>query len=179
MSRICVVDLETTGFKSEKGHRIIEFCGQLWDVPSRTMLREVSTLVQPLRDIPAEASRVNGIFLEDLIAAPLWEKVAPVVNALLSKADCLVAHNLNFDGPFMGLELIRVGITPPDIQTYCTMQNGRWATANGKSPKLAELCWALNVPYDPALAHRASYDVTCTAQALWKGIDAGFYNLPT
>ncbi len=58
------------------------------------------------------------------------------------------------------------------------MKNGRWATANGKNPKLGELCWALQVDYDPALAHAAEYDVQKTAECLWRGVDAGLYKLP-
>lgn len=175
---IAICDLETTGFKADKGHRIVEICVQAWDVDSRTMARELSTLVQPLREIPADASNVHGLYTEDLVDAPLWEKVAPIASLMLSKCKVFVAHNVDFDSVFLGQELIRVGAAVPDIETFCTMQNGRWATANGKTPKLSELCWALSVPYDAADAHRASYDVTKTAQCLWAGIDAGFYKLP-
>ena len=178
MPIICGADLETTGFKQEKGHRIVEFCAQLWDSDTRTLLRNFNLRVNPLRDIPADASRVHGIFLEDLHDAPTWEKAAPLVRGILSKAELLVCHNIGFDAPFMGLELVRAGLTPPDIQTFCTMENGRWATGNGKVPKLGELCWALEVDYRPEDAHAAEYDVQKMMECLWKGVDAGYYNLP-
>lgn len=172
-------DLETTGFKAEKGHRIVEVCFQLWDTDKRAKVREFSSLINPLRSIPQDASNVHGIYLEDLHHSPTWEKVAPAISKMLSVSKVFVAHNVGFDGPFMGHELARVGAAIPDIDTFCTMLNGRWATGNGKNPKLAELCWALEVPFNKDEAHRASYDVDAMMQCLWKGIDAGMFILPT
>jgi DNA polymerase-3 subunit epsilon len=178
MPIITVADLETTGFKQEKGHRIIEFCGSMYDYATRTKLRTYTIRINPLRDIPADASRVHGIFLEDLHEAPTWEKVAGLVSGILAKSSVMVNHNVDFDAPFIGLELARVNAKVPDIQTFCTMKNARWATANGKNPKLGELAWALGVDYDPAKAHAAEYDVDVTAQCLWAGIDRGYFRLP-
>lgn len=173
-----VIDTETTGFRPDKGHRLVEFSASLYDLATRQKLRNYTIQINPLRDIPADASKVHGIYLEDLHDAPTWEKVAPFVSKLLHKTDLMVAHNLAFDAHFIGEELIRVGQPVPNIATFCTMENGRWATGTGKSPKLAELCWALNVDYDPAKAHRAEYDVDCTAAALFAGLDQGYFTLP-
>jgi len=178
MPIVTIGDTETTGFSAAKGHRFVEVCFGMYDLETRRELRMFNVLINPLRDIPADASRVHGIFLEDLHNAPTWDKVAPLVNGVLNKSDVFVAHNTGFDAPFIGEELMRVGITPKDIPLFCTMENGRWATANGKNPKLQELCWALDVDYDPAKAHRASYDVSRTAECLWKGIDLGYFKLP-
>lgn len=179
MTIITVADTETTGFRSDKGHRIIEFCAAMFDLESRQHLRTYTFRINPLRDIPADATRVHGIYLEDLVDAPTWEKTAPLVNKILTKTDLFVAHNCEFDATFIGEELLRVGIAPPDVPMFCTMKNGRWATPNGKNPKLGELCWALQVEYDPAKAHAAEYDVQKTAECLWRGLDARLYSLPT
>lgn len=175
---VSVADLETTGFYQHKGDRIIEWCFQLYDYDSRALLRTFTERVNPLRDIPAGASKVHGIYIEDLANAPTWEQSAPKVAAILQKTDCMVCHNLGFDGPFMVAELMRIGQPVKNVQTYCTMENARWATGTGKIPKLSELAWSLGVDYDPAKAHAAEYDVSVTAQCLWKGIDAGYFHLP-
>lgn len=179
MTRIIAVgDTETTGFRADKGHRIVEWCFQLYDYDTRNLLRTYTQKVHPMREIPADASAVHGIYIEDLVDAPKWEQSAPLVAGILSKAQVFVAHNVDFDAPFIGEELLRVGQPIPNVELFCTMRNSRWATATGKNPKLAELCWALEVDYDPSQAHRAEYDVERTAACLWKGIDLGYYTLP-
>lgn len=45
------------------------------------------------------------------------------------------------------------------------MENGRWATYDGKSPKLGELCFALGIEYDEGSAHAAETG-TCSATSL-------------
>lgn len=180
MTRIIATgcDLETTGFQASKGHRIVEICLSMWDVAARIKLRHWTFRVNPLRDIPAAASNVHKIYTEDLVDAPTWEKVAPAVNAVLQKTDLLVCHNVGFDGPFLGEELLRVGQRPPNVPTFCTMENARWATGTGKNPKLAELAWALKVPFDPNEAHAADYDVDAMMKCLWSGMDRGLFKLP-
>ncbi len=178
MTILIGTDTETTGFSAAKGDRIIEICLGMWELESRTKLREFSFRINPLRDIPEKATAVHGIRIEDLRDCPAWEKVAPAIRAVLAKGDILVAHNVAFDAPFIGEELIRVGQPVPDIKTFCTMSNGRWATPTGKNPKLGELCWALEVDYDPSQAHGAGYDVDVMMQCLWKGIDRNLFQLP-
>ena len=113
-----------------------------------------------------------------LIGKPKWKDVADDILARLEKANVLVAHNFAFDGAFIASELIGADKHVPLTPSYCTMENGRWATFNGKLPKLAELCFALGVDYDPQAAHAADYDTDVTAQCLFKGIDRGFFQLP-
>lgn len=175
---LCGLDTETTGFRADKGDRIVEICMSLWDLETRKKVRHWDFRVNPLREIPAAASQVHGIYTQDLVDAPTWEKVAPAVNAILGKSTVMIAHNIKFDAPFIGAELLRVGQQPPDIKTFCTMENGRWATPNGKVPKLGELCWALEVEYDPLKAHSAGYDVDVMMQCLWKGMDRGLFQIP-
>lgn len=178
MRLIAGCDLETTGLSQEKGHRIIEICVQLWDVDSRQRKLDFTQRVNPMRTIDPKAEAVHGISLADLVDEPTWEEVAPKIGKILKHSQLLVAHNMEFDGPFMGAELLRVGEPIPDIQSFCTMAEGRWACASGKMPKLSELCWSLNVPFDADSAHAASYDVERMMQCLFKGIDLGLYTLP-
>lgn len=176
--RITVLDTETTGLEQSQGHRIIEVCMKLYDSESRTCLKTLVQRINPQRSIEPAAQAVHGIALSELLTCPTWDTVAPTIQKWLKVTDLLVAHNMSFDGPFVALELMRVGLEVPNVESFCTMENARWATDLGKLPTLRELCFALRVPYDEALAHAAEYDVDRTAQCLFAGIDRGFYTLP-
>ena len=90
----------------------------------------------------------------------------------------MIAHNADFDAPFIAYELLRVGQpVNQDMEVFCTMQSGRFATPLGKPPRLSELCWALGVPFNSEDAHRAIYDVDRMMEALMVGIQAGYFDL--
>ncbi|MCG5512799.1 exonuclease domain-containing protein [Ectothiorhodospira shaposhnikovii] len=174
-----MIDTETTGLHQEKGDRIIEIALVEYDLETAKQVDQYVQRIHPLRSIDPKAQEVHGIGIEDLVGCPTWEKVAPEVHARLSRLDLLIAHNMGFDGPFIGLELLRVGMTPPALQSFCTMESARWATPMGKLPTLKELCFALSVPYDESAAHAALYDVQKTAECLFRGLARGFYTIET
>ena len=176
--KIVVLDTETTGLEAEKGHRLIEVALFTFDFATRALLDKYVQRIDPERSIDAKAQEVHGISYSELVGQPKWEAVAPEVYQRMNDADLAIAHNVGFDLPFICLELARVGQPIPNVETLCTMDRGRWATFDGKSPKLMELCFALGVPYDPKLAHAAEYDVLRTADCLWAGLDRGWYKLP-
>lgn len=134
--------------------------------------------INPKRPINSAAQAVHGISSAMLVGCPTWEEIAKDVFKILRDSNCLIAHNFGFDGPFIFGELLRVGLPVPSTDSYCTMENGRWATFNGKSPKLEELCEALGVNYDGAAAHAADYDTEVLAQCFLKGLDRGAFELP-
>lgn len=176
--RVCIVDTETTGLEVDKGHRIIEIAMHNYSLETEVLVDSYVARINPLRPIDPGAEAVHGISLSDLLTEPTWEDVAPAVQSMLARCDTVVAHNADFDIPFVAVELMRVGLEVPNIETFCTMLNARWATPLGKSPSLKELAFALRVPYDPSKAHGASYDVEVTAACLFEGIRRGFYKLP-
>ena len=181
--KIASIDLETTGLKQAKGDRIIEialitanmssdFTG--WNIDGELSL---NTLVNPRRPIPEKITEITGLKDDDVADAPYWEDVAPKVVEVLKEVDLLIAHNMDFDGPFLGEELLRVGQAVPNVETFCTMQEGRWATGNGKVPSLGELCWTCGVHYgtDKGSAHRAKYDASRTLHCFIYGIQNRYY----
>jgi len=174
------VDVETTGLDQAKGDRIIEVAMVSVEVVGDRYIPKHKFVqrIDPQRPIHPDALAVHGINYSELIGCPTWDAVAPKVQDMLSKTDLLVAHNMDFDGPFIAGELLRVGLTPPNLQTFCTMTNARWATPTGKLPKLQELCFSLAVDYDPAKAHAAEYDVLVMLQCLKRGVKRRFFQLP-
>lgn len=178
MPLITCLDTETTGVNQQKGDKIIEIALLTYDLESRELANRYVQRIDPDRPIDPGAQAVHGISSDMLLGCPKWEDVADEVHRILSASKCLVAHNFGFDGPFIAGELLRIGKTVPLVSSFCTMENGRWATFNGKSPKLAELCFALSVNYDSSAAHAADYDTEVLAECLFKGIDRNFFSLP-
>lgn len=176
--RIVGGDTETTGFEAPEGHRIVEIALRVYDSTTRKLVDSFISRIDPERNIPAAAQAVHGISYEELVGQPKWDDIAPKVFQLLDSCDVMVFHNMGFDAPFIGHELLRVGQQLPRALPYCTMENARWACPDGKYPRLEELCFALGVPFDRASAHGAEYDTDKMMECLWAGIDRGFYTLP-
>lgn len=173
------IDIETTGLKQEDGERIIELCLITYDMddPERKPILNYTQRINPRKAINARAQMVHGIALSDLAREPLWSDVAPTISDHLFDVDILIAHNMAFDGPFVAAELVRADQDIPDIQSFCTMEEGRWSTATGKKPSLRELCFACEVEYIPEEAHRAEYDVLKMMDCFFIGLDQGFYDV--
>lgn len=170
------IDIETTGLLSAD-HRIVEVYIGLWK--DGTLVWEYNQRIDPKRSIGADAQRVHGISASDLIGKPTWEEVAATIKGVLERADAYVWHNGDeFDGPFIDMELARVGLVMPKRPAIDTMQQGIWASPDGKKPRLGELAFACGVDYDPSKAHAADYDVNIMMDSYFRGVDWGFFQRP-
>jgi len=171
------IDLETTGLL-QPDHRIIEVYIGLWRGDKRIF--EFNQRIDPQRSISADALRVHGIDIGQLQGKPTWDEVAPNVVKVLSKADIFVWQNGDeFDGPFLEMELKRVGLSLPKKPAIDTMKHGVWATPDGKKPNLGELCFACGIEYDPTKAHAADYDVEVMMAAYRAGKSWGYFEAGT
>jgi DNA polymerase-3 subunit epsilon len=171
------IDLETTGLKAEEGHRITEIALVLVELRDGkfTPRGKFSTLINPKRSIPDFIQGLTGITPVMVSGSPTWEELSPKISKILTKVDCLIAHNIGFDAPFLAVELVRVGEEIPNVETYCTMDNGRFATALGRVPKLSKLCEVLDVEFNAEDAHRAIYDTEKLAEAFISGFNQGVF----
>jgi DNA polymerase-3 subunit epsilon len=176
--KIIGLDTETTGLEQSKGHKIIEIAMLTYELETQELVDRFVMRFDPERSIDPGAQAAHGISYTELVGEPKWEDKAEEIAKRMSTADLLVAHNMGFDGPFLAAEFLRIGIEVPDVHSLCTMENARWACPDGKLPRLGELCFALNVPYDPAKAHGADYDTTVTMDCFFRGLARGFYQLP-
>ena len=176
--KVIVLDTETTGLNQEKGARIIEIGLLEYDLEAKTLVDAWVQRIDPECPIEPQAQAVHGIAYEELVGCPTWADVAAEIAERMGRVNLLVAHNKGFDGPFIAGELNRVGIEVPPTESFCTMENARWACPDGKLPRLGELCFALGVEYDKAKAHAARYDIERTAECFFRGLDRGFYKLP-
>uniref|UniRef100_A0AAU6W069 DNA polymerase III subunit epsilon n=1 Tax=Pseudomonas phage Nican01 TaxID=3138540 RepID=A0AAU6W069_9CAUD len=180
---VTIGDTETTGLKQEDGHRIIEVALSVWAFNTltgekRKLGKPYIQRINPERPIDAGAEAVHKISLADLRGKPKWKQVAPIVSKILSRTDIFIAHNAAFDAPFLALELLRVKEPMPNFDVYCTMENGRKATAMGKVPNLGELAYACGFEYDTDAAHSALYDTELLENCYWVGVERGLFKSP-
>lgn len=172
------LDIETTGLNYEKGDRIIEIALSVYQTDTRQNVYRYEQRFNPKVPINPDAERVHGISMSDLMGKPEFREHAGTVQSILAQCNYVIIHNAGFDAPFVLNELMLCGLAlPPTVQVYCTMENARSVTPNGKLPALQELAWAMEVEYDVAKAHGALYDVDVMMACFWKGVDYGIYRL--
>jgi DNA polymerase-3 subunit epsilon len=170
-------DTETTG-KNEPEHRFVEATIMDFDLSTGQHIDTWTRRFNPMRRIDAKALAVHGITLDELAAEPTFDLLAPELIERLNRGALTCAHNGDFfDFPFTIRELIRVGHPYTFRRTFDTMTAGRWATGNGKIPTLGELCRSLDVPYDPAKAHSAEYDVSVMAACFFEARRLGYWQI--
>ncbi|HOX26847.1 MAG TPA: 3'-5' exonuclease [Candidatus Krumholzibacteria bacterium] len=99
-------DLETTGTDPAKD-RIVQIA--LVRVEPDGGRRTFTTLVNPQRPIPAEATAVHGIRDEHVRAAPSFSQIRAEVEEFLAGADLVGFNALNFDLPLLEAEIRREG----------------------------------------------------------------------
>ena len=110
--RSVLFDTETTGLDPLNGDRMIEIaCLELErDLPTGRCFHR---LIDPDRDIPADATRIHGFSRADLMGKPLFGDIVDELLEFLGD-DPLVAHNAPFDFGFLDMELGRLRFPPLD-----------------------------------------------------------------
>jgi len=159
-------DLETTGL-SAKRDRIIEIGAIRFDNQCQEVAR-FSTLVNPQRKIPAEATKVNGI-TDDMV------KDAPTIDAALADflsflgdgVVTLVAHNAPFDMSFLEEALNHQSM--PLTAGYADTLAIAKKTFKLSSYSLESLC--NHIGYNNKNAHRAVSDADAVDAVLMECID--------
>lgn len=110
--REIVLDTETTGFKPEEGHRLVEI-GCLELVNHVQTGNRFHVYINPERPVPPEAAAVHGLTDEFLADKPVFETVAAEFVAFIGDSP-LVIHNAAFDMKFLRWELKLLGY--PDLK---------------------------------------------------------------
>ncbi len=169
------VDLETTGIPSETvSHAIVEggYCDVAGARGSEVVLDPWSSLCNPGRPIPAEASAVHHIRDVDVEGAPPPDKVCA---AIATGGDYVVAHKADFEKLFFG------GGDRPWIDTWkCALRVWPDAPAHKLQVLRYWLKFDDDALFDRTLAepaHRAGPDAYCCAFLLLKLLEAATVDL--
>ena len=157
-STVLAVDTETTGMKPAEGHRLVEVAHVA--VTDGVLAGEWSSLVNPARPIPPDATRVHGIRDDMVASAPSIASVGQTLRAACGDL-ALVFHNAPFDLPFL-IQLFREAGAPPLMNPIIdTLGLARGLFGTG-SNALGALATRLQLP--PETAHRALGDTRTTAR---------------
>ena len=171
--RILILDTETTGL-DWRAENIIELAMLPVDVDLHTgqpvgVVEVYEDFEDPGRPIPSEIVKLTGITDHDVKGQKLNEVK---INAMVERADLIVAHNAGFDRPFVEnrLEVFE------HKAWACSFAGINWKAQGLGSAKLEFLCSELGWFYD---AHRAQVDCHALLRVLSSNLKTQPDDLPT
>lgn len=164
MSRLIVLDTETTGIEPSEGHRIIEIgCTEIVD---REIIEsnEYHQYIQPER-LVGDSERIHGIKDSFLKNKPKFEEIAEEFLEYIEGAT-LVIHNAPFDLGFLNHELQRMGVEQT-IEDNCTIIDSLEISKQqrpGGMHNLDALCRRFEIDASARTVHGALLDAQILAQ---------------
>jgi DNA polymerase III subunit epsilon len=117
MIRQVILDTETTGLETSRGHRIIEI-GCVEVINRRITNNHFHQYIQPDREIDAGAFDVHGISSEFLSDKPKFSEISKEFIEYIDGAE-LVIHNAPFDIGFIDSEFSRLNPAGPVTEQIC------------------------------------------------------------
>lgn len=160
-TQLVVLDVETTGFRPDEGHEIVELAAQ--KILRDQVLEEFHALVRASRPLDPEVIRIHGI-TDELLAlegkAP--QDVFPAFVTFIG-GRTLVGHNIAFDLGFLNAHLMRLGLAKLANPTIDTIEVAKRLLIL-PSYSLEKVAQYLKVPQPEA--HRALADVNTTREVL-------------
>jgi len=160
--RQIVLDTETTGLDPLTGDRVIEVAAvELFNLlPTGEAFHSV---IDPERDIPAEASRIHGFTNGDVAGKLKFAEIADQLLKFLGDAD-IIAHNAPFDFGFLDAELFRCQRPPLDRRRMIDSLAMAKTRFPGMPNNLDALCRRLGVDNSMRGNHNAVLDCQLLAQ---------------
>mgnify|MGYP002841482510 FL=1 len=163
MERLIVLDTETTGIRTEEGHRIIEV-GAVQILNREITDTEFHKYVQPNKPV-GDSVNIHGITDKFLINKPQFNQISSELLSFIEGAT-LVIHNAPFDLGFLNNELQINGINKK-IEDRCqiidTLQLSK-EQRPGTMHNLDALCRRFGVDTSARTRHGALLDAQILAQ---------------
>ncbi len=158
MSRLIVLDTETTGLETSEGHRIIEIgCVEMQN--RRLTHNNFHHYLQPDRLIDAGAMEVHGITNEQLVEMPRFAEIADEFYHYIKGAE-LIIHNAPFDVGFLEHEYQLLG-RDVKLSSICKVTDSLAMARKmypGQRNNLDALCKRLGVNNSNRTLHGALLD---------------------
>jgi DNA polymerase-3 subunit epsilon len=162
MTRQLVLDTETTGLEAREGHRVLEVA-VIEIVNLMPTGRHFHRVIDPERDIPADASRIHGFTSADVEGKPKFGEILDELEAFLGE-DPIIAHNARFDFAMLDAELERCGRAPLSRTRMVDTLEVAKKRFPGMPNSLDALCRRLGVDNSMRTSHNALLDVQLLAQ---------------
>ncbi|USS89915.1 helicase C-terminal domain-containing protein [Fructilactobacillus cliffordii] len=160
-SKYAVVDMETTGTDLRRDDRIIQFSVSF--VQNGKISSTFSTYVNDGVAIPREITELTGIDQTTIKTAPSFDQLAPQIYQML-RGTVFVAHNVNFDFPFLNHHLERVGFPSLEIEAIDTVTLSQIFFPTLTSYRLSDLSAHFQIQHQHP--HSSASDADATAQLL-------------
>jgi DNA polymerase-3 subunit epsilon len=161
MTRIAVIDFETTGMSPTLGDRATEVAIVLLE--RGQVVDRFQSLMNAGVYIPSFITQLTGITNLMVATAPRAEQVMADAARFVGEAP-MVAHNASFDRRYWQAELALAGLAAPQ-PFACTVLLSRRLYPEATSHKLGALVQRLRLPQTGA-AHRAMVDAEMAAALL-------------
>jgi DNA polymerase-3 subunit epsilon len=182
MSRLIVLDTETTGLSAENGDRVIELgCVELFN--RKLTGNDLHFYFNPERESHEDALKVHGLTTDFLRDKPKFAALAKDVVEYLRGAE-LIIHNAAFDVGFLNKELELAGLPP--LREFVAEVTDTLAMAKavypGKRNSLDALCDRFGVDRSNRTFHGAKLDAQLLADVyinLTRGQDALLIDVST
>jgi len=161
-----IFDLETTGFKPEDGHEILEIGAE--KLVEREVVDQFHALVNPGRPIPEESMKIHGI-TEEMVAAK-GRDLREVLPEFLKfiEGSIVVGHNVAFDLGFLFAACRKIGVPEPRNSSLdtCEISRKQLIIPSYSLERVAQYFGVVNTQ-----AHRAQSDVEVTRKIFLKLLD--------
>lgn len=163
--RLYVIDFETTDVDTKKAKPVEVSLRSTAEYAHKGYL----TLINPGCDIPPETSAIHHICDDDVVDAPSWDEVKPLLADLVSLSDnialpVLIAHNAKYDREILG-EFV-------PVQWICTYKCALRVWPDAPAHKNEVLRYWLQLPGRGRTAeqssHNAGHDTYVTKQIFLK-----------
>lgn len=160
--RTVLFDTETTGLDPLNGDRVIEVAALelINDLPTG---RHFHALIDPQRDIPADATRIHGFSNADLAGKPTFDQVAGDLLAFFGDGR-LIAHNAGFDFGFLNMEFGRIGLPPLAPERMVDTLAMAKVRFPGMPNSLDALCRRYDIDLSARTTHNALLDCRLLAE---------------
>jgi DNA polymerase III subunit epsilon len=153
-------DCETTGLDPQTD-KVIEFAVSLWSIPYRSVISNMSMIVQAPSNPCADLNGIPEALLPLGITQASFHESLP---DFFEQADAIVAHNADFDSAFL----------PEPVRSMrpwiCSCNDIDWGLPGSKS--LTSLCLAMGLGVSHA--HRAMADVSMLSRLFERACEKGF-----
>ncbi|KAA5803831.1 DNA polymerase III subunit epsilon [Alkalicaulis satelles] len=168
--RQVVFDTETTGLYHDQGDRITEIgCVEL--IGMTPTGRDLRLLVNPERDVDAEAVRITGLTNEMLKDQPVFAQIADQVIDFFEDSE-IIAHNAGFDMGFINMELERCGREPIAPSRFIDSAALAREKFPGAPASLDALCKRFDISLESRTKHGALIDAYLLAE-VWLELHGG------
>ncbi|GAB5439477.1 3'-5' exonuclease [Falsiruegeria mediterranea] len=167
--RYIVIDTETTGLSNDA--RVVQLSAVDVTIPLQSAkkgemiydgnVRAIDMLLNPECAIPSRASRIHGIYDEDVEDSPTFSHRAHEIAEFFEGA-VLIGHNVSFDLARLEYEFERAGVPWTRPECICTLALAR-QFYDFPNNKLTTITDTLGIPHHP---HEALSDALATFQFL-------------